>query len=155
MGVTKFLVVAALLSLSACKKGEGAACFEASECDESLACVGEALKRCEKCENTDLCKVDGQCTAKEGQCIAASDDDCRKGYVCGGRGGCVAKDGKCTVGSDADCKASEACKNEGYCVMKGNNCVKADKPEEKKPAEGAPATSGDPDVELPPEAEGD
>ena len=104
----------ALALASGCKKGEGAACFDRSECAEGLACVGEALQRCEKCEGLDLCKVNGQCTAKDGACVAASDEECKKSHACKGLGPCTAKNGVCVVGSDADCKQSEACAKEKF-----------------------------------------
>ena len=110
--------------LTGCKKDEGGTCFEVTDCAEGLACLGDALRRCEKCDTAELCSSEGQCTAKEGLCVAASNDDCKKGYICTGKGGCTAKEGLCVVGGDADCAQSEACKNDGYCKAKGNNCVK-------------------------------
>ena len=118
-----------LLLAASCAKGEGGTCYKGADCAEGLACLGEDVRRCEKCAENDACSVDGLCTASEGKCTASSNEDCAKGFICTGKGGCTAKDGVCTVGGDADCKQSEACKNEGFCKAKGNNCVK-----EKKPA---------------------
>ena len=119
-------LLAALAIAPGCQKGEGQPCFNRSDCGEGFACVGEGLMRCEKCEGQDQCKIDGQCTPKDGACVAANDQECAKSYGCKARGPCTAKDGKCVVGSDADCKQSEACAKEKFCVAKGNNCVRSE-----------------------------
>lgn len=119
-------VLVLLMVAPGCSKGEGAACFGPGECAEGLACVGEGLMRCEKCEELKLCKIEGRCTAKEGRCIAASDQDCAQSGNCKGLGPCTAKDGVCVVGSDADCKQSTACAEQKFCVQKGNNCVRSE-----------------------------
>lgn len=106
-----------------CKKGEGSPCFGKTECDEGLACIGEGLQRCEKCEGQAPCTLAGKCSVKDGACVAASDEDCKKSSDCKERGPCTAKDGVCVVGSDADCKQSQACAQDKFCVAKGNNCV--------------------------------
>ena len=131
------------LGLVGCAKGEGDACFKNSECGEGLACIGEGLRRCEKCDGSDPCLGDGTCTAKEGACIAGSDEDCKKAAICTERGGCTAKNNKCEVGSDADCKQSTACKDQGYCVAKGNNCVKDPKAQEEPPPPPPEPTDAD------------
>jgi hypothetical protein len=155
MAVTKATLIACVallfVAVSGCKKGEGGTCFEASECDEGLGCIGDALRRCEKCDSAEVCRVDGRCSAKDGLCTAASDDDCKKGYVCTGKGGCTAKDGHCVVGGDADCQQSEACKNDGFCKSKGNNCIKEkkDEPKPAEPVESAEAIEVPPDTATP------
>jgi hypothetical protein len=126
------LALAMFLS-TGCKKSEGATCFELTDCEDGLACLGDNLRRCEKCDASEACSVSGLCTVKEGACVAASNDDCKKGYICGGKGACTAEGGKCTVGGEADCKQSDACKNEGYCIAKGNNCIREKKKAEPKP----------------------
>ena len=119
---------------SGCKKGEGQACFNNSECTAGLACVGEDLRRCEKCAGQPECTINGRCTAKDGACVAIGDSECRQSADCKERGPCTAKNGACVVGSDADCKQSEACAKERYCVAKGNNCImsEADRAEMEK-----------------------
>lgn len=112
-----------LAAATGCKKDEGQACFKNSECAEGLACVGDALRRCEKCDGLASCTINGRCTAKDGACVATSDEDCGKSADCKERGPCTVKDGTCVVGSDADCKQSEACAKDKFCVAKGNNCV--------------------------------
>lgn len=119
------LIALTITLAPACDKTDGATCYSAEECAEGLACLGDGgLNRCESCEAHALCGDEGRCSASEGRCVAASDDDCKRGYICKGKGGCTAKDGVCTVGGDADCKQSEACVNDGFCHAKGNNCVK-------------------------------
>lgn len=116
-------LASALLLAPSCSKSEGAACFAPSDCAEGLACVGEAVMRCEKCSDLTQCKAYGRCTAKDGVCLAASDAECKASYDCKERGPCTAKEGACVVGGDADCKQSEACAKDKYCLAKGNNCV--------------------------------
>lgn len=126
------LIALTLTLVPACDKSEGATCYSPDECAEGLACLGDGgLSRCESCAEHPSCGDEGRCSASEGRCVAASDEDCKNGYVCTGKGGCTAKDGVCTVGGDADCKQSKACADEGFCQAKGNNCVKADPPAEK------------------------
>lgn len=115
-----------MLLAPSCKKGEGGACFEPSECAEGLACVGDGLMRCEKCKDLTQCTDDGLCTAKDAACVATSDADCKASYGCKARGPCSAKNGVCVVGSDADCEQSEACAKQKYCVAQGNNCIMSD-----------------------------
>jgi len=145
---TKRFWVALLLAVGTgpgCRKAEGAVCFDLSACDEGLACVGEAVKRCEKCDDLDQCTENGKCTAKDGVCQAASDEDCKKSYGCKARGPCTAKDGQCVVGSDADCQQSEACAKDKYCIAKGNNCVmsEADKKAKLEADKAATKAAGD------------
>lgn len=127
----------ALALAPGCSKQEGGACFNRSECAEGLACVGEGMRRCEKCAELELCTGFGKCTAKEGECVAAGDADCKQSYDCKQRGPCTAKNGECVVGGDADCKQSVACAKEKYCVASGNNCVMSE--EAKKAAAKARA----------------
>lgn len=113
----------ALAVAPGCSKQEGGACFKSNECAEGLACVGEGMRRCEKCAELELCTGYGKCTARDGACVAANDADCKKSYDCKQRGPCTAKDGVCVVGGDADCRQSVACAKEKQCVASGNNCI--------------------------------
>lgn len=131
----RWIGLCAVMAVSTgCKKDEGQACFGNAECSEGLACVGDDLRRCEKCEGQPICTINGRCTAKDGACIAASDGECQKSADCKERGPCTAKDGVCVVGGDGDCKQSEACAAEKFCVAKGNNCImsEADRKEAAK-----------------------
>jgi hypothetical protein len=129
------LVVLALLP--GCKKEEGSVCYNRDECAEGLACTGEGVQRCEKCDTTPACNAEGKCTAKEGACVATSNDDCKKALICTEKGGCTAKDDACQVGSDEDCKQSLACKDERFCKAKANNCIRD--PEAEKARDAAQA----------------
>jgi hypothetical protein len=120
-----------------CSKQEGGACFNKGECAEGLACVGEGMRRCEKCEALALCTGFGKCTAKDGACVAADDAQCKRSYDCKQRGPCTAKDGVCVVGGDADCEQSVACAKEKQCVARGNDCFMSG--EDKKAAAEARA----------------
>ena len=62
-----------VLLLTGCTKGEGRTCYEASECDEGLVCVGDDVRRCESCANSPECKEDGRCKAKGNRCVKEGD----------------------------------------------------------------------------------
>jgi hypothetical protein len=72
----------ALALAPGCSKQEGGACFNRSECADGLACVGEGMRRCEKCADLELCTGFGKCTARDGACVAASDSECKQSYDC-------------------------------------------------------------------------
>ena len=124
------LVVLALLP--GCKKDEGSVCYNRDECAEGLACTGEGVQRCEKCDSTKQCRSEGKCAAQAGACVANSDDHCKAALICTEKGGCTAKDGTCQVGGDEDCKQSIACKDERFCKAKGNNCIRDPEVEEAR-----------------------
>lgn len=114
-----------LSSLVACEKGAGRICYAATECGEGLACLGEnGIRRCESCDGSDLCRLEGRCDARSGVCSASTDEQCESAFVCTGKGGCTARDGRCVVGGDADCKQSDACRERGFCTAKGNDCTR-------------------------------
>jgi hypothetical protein len=116
-------LVAALVLAPGCKRVEGQACTVRTDCAEGLACVGDAVMRCEKCDALKSCTMFGKCTAQDGACVAGSDEDCKKSYDCKERGPCTAKEGACVVGGDADCRQSQACAKDKFCVASGNNCI--------------------------------
>lgn len=62
-------MLASVLMLASCKKGEGATCYKAADCDEGLVCVGEDVRRCESCAASEECKESGLCTAKNNRCV--------------------------------------------------------------------------------------
>jgi len=61
------------------------------------------------------CRREGKCTERDGLCVAASDEDCRKSSHCKTNGMCSVEDGRCRVLTDADCLYSTYCKQSGYC----------------------------------------
>lgn len=71
------------------------------------------------------CPFDGRCTERPGQCVAASDRDCRQGRICREGGKCRANDGQCVAGlpSSSDCRASTECAALGRCQAEGPCCV--------------------------------
>lgn len=101
------MLIAILLTLFGCKSREGQACETPADCAESLMCLdGVCLsqeggnKRCSEGCRKDL---DGACTAKDGKCIIASDQDCRASSGCLHEGRCSFAFGSCIIGKDADC----------------------------------------------------
>jgi hypothetical protein len=68
------------------------------------------------------CTMRGVCTAKEGDCVAASDDDCRKGQECPNHGACSARGGHCVAASDADCEKSSVCARLKACKARDGRC---------------------------------
>jgi hypothetical protein len=76
------------------------------------------------------CLLDGQCTAKDGVCVASSDADCQGSKACAEFAACTATDGQCKLLSEADCKRSEVCTKREMCIFKETRgqplCVKAE-----------------------------
>ena len=73
----------------------------------------------EECAQAKVCHEDGECTAKDGKCVAT---DCAKALTCKQEGQCTAKDGKC-VAAGTDCAEALTCKQEGRCTAKDGKCV--------------------------------
>jgi hypothetical protein len=105
-------------------------CLRGRMCDlEGLCSASEDHGNCiaatnDDCRPSDAC-LGGRCTAKEGRCIAASDEDCRSSWACKGYGACH-HDGNeaCIATSVGECAASTRCKREGYCDLAAGECVK-------------------------------
>ncbi len=74
------------------------------------------------------CKHHGWCTDRKGQCIAATDADCRQHPGCQRHGRCTAVEGRCLAGTNADCQASDRCKLLGACYPINGKCVAAKTP---------------------------
>lgn len=84
-----------------------------------------------QCIRGRMCQLEGMCSLGEeaGQCVAASDDDCRPSDAClGGR--CSARDGICVAASDDDCRGSWACKGYGLCAFDGEAACMATRDED-------------------------
>ena len=64
------------------------------------------------------CKAYGQCTARDGRCVATSDADCAASSVCSGRGLCSAVDDWCQARDAKDCAVLQGCRLEGACTLK-------------------------------------
>jgi hypothetical protein len=69
-----------------------------------------------------LCRTAGQCTDREGRCVADSAADCKKSFACFALGRCSLKDGACVPVSDEDCAGSQVCKGESKCFLVDGRC---------------------------------
>jgi hypothetical protein len=105
-----------------------------------VGCKGESgeAEKTKGCAQSKECAKYGQCTAKDGKCIAASDADCKS--VCESKGRCTInpKTVACVAGSDAHCKGSKGCALDGKCTLstgyKAGLCI-AKKDEDCKPSD--------------------
>jgi hypothetical protein len=79
--------------------------------------AGEPQPKCDL-----SCDMRGECTAKEGDCVAASNADCRKGRECPEHGACSARGGRCVAASDDDCKGSSVCSRLKACKAREGRC---------------------------------
>jgi hypothetical protein len=64
------------------------------------------------------CKANGQCTARDGRCVATSDADCAASSGCSGKGMCSAIDDRCQARDAKDCAVRPDCRLEGACTLK-------------------------------------
>ena len=119
-------VILALFVGCTTKQAEGEKCAKPEDCGPGLTCAEFVCRSPEaiKCRTSQGCIESGECTPKDGKCIAGSVADCTAFLACKDYGKCQAKDGKCIAGSDADCKASKACKLTGLlCNAKDGECA--------------------------------
>jgi len=63
------------------------------------------------------------CTARDGECAAGEDSDCRGAKACVTLGKCTTREGRCVVGSNTDCLESEHCKRFGQCSLRNDVCA--------------------------------
>lgn len=80
------------------------------------------------------CAVEGLCVARDGFCVAESDDLCRASDMCRTRGHCIARNGLCVAESAAACAASANCRDSGECSRGANFCYATDADCAKQPA---------------------
>lgn len=71
---------------------------------------------------TDFCKDLGHCSAVDGSCIAAHDEDCEGTALCRSLGYCTAEKGECKLRKDEDCQKTDLCKSEGHCTLRDDQC---------------------------------
>ncbi|MBW2454495.1 MAG: hypothetical protein JRI68_08290 [Deltaproteobacteria bacterium] len=76
------------------------------------------------CDPSDECRRFGLCTTHDGQCYAASDEECRRSEGCR-EGRCTAVQGRCVISASADCRQSVGCRDEGRCSLRADRCVVA------------------------------
>ena len=69
------------------------------------------------CAGPDQCARFGKCKLGDNECVAVSDDDCKRSEGCREYGSCGLDKGSCAPKSDADCVASTRCKTEGSCKI--------------------------------------
>lgn len=67
------------------------------------------------CQQSEACRVWGECTARSGGCSADSDTDCRRSQICEDGGQCWYLEGACIVKTQHDCELSRMCKTQGTC----------------------------------------
>jgi hypothetical protein len=91
-----------------------------------LGCNSSAAQK--RCEQGCLCKDDGLCVARGGQCIAGSTADCAKSRGCKLLGHCTEIDDLCSPSTEAHCRESKFCEIAGRCRFEAaeprNRCVK-------------------------------
>lgn len=68
------------------------------------------------------CTTDGKLTPENERCVASSDEDCLVSRICTYFGQCSARDGEC-LATEYDCTRSLACRHEGRCTFNGGRCV--------------------------------
>lgn len=126
-GVRLAILVALICVVGACSRKAGDACAQDKPCAEGLACLGD---KCAKCEDSDACKLRGQCVARQNRCVvpASADQACREGHgsegynPCEREGLCTAVAGVC-VASAEGCKSGRMCKSAGACSLEDGRCV--------------------------------
>jgi hypothetical protein len=100
-------------------------------CQESLGCKDHGACRLldEKCKKSCVedpdCVLRGQCTEKDGHCVAGSDEDCRKTADCAMYGRCSAVDDFCAARTNEDCEGSYYCRAIATCTAQGGQCARA------------------------------
>ncbi len=124
-----------------CIAGKHEDCLKSGICDKLGFCAAVAERctisasqdaDCRKKHGSlqhDQCAFAGLCTAKGGECVAATDEDCKQSVVCKADGSCAATQGRCTLGATtrADCNRQHAlrnpCKEDGRCTPKDGGCI--------------------------------
>jgi hypothetical protein len=89
-----------------------------------------------------VCRDWGACAAKNGLCVAASDENCRKAWICTLAGRCTAQADQCAAATDADCRGAELCKVERKCTAENGWCIRQ-AGEEKRAGKDKPDRPGD------------
>jgi hypothetical protein len=117
------------------KGGNGKPCKADSECKTGLACRPTPGVRTESycvlkaeadtvCKEHASCSGRGACSARDGDCVVVSSENCKPSNLCKQEGKCTAKGGECVIASNEDCAQSNACKIDGNCVAKDGECIR-------------------------------
>ncbi len=78
----------------------------------------------EDCLRSQGCKDWGLCHAWRGVCQAGDDEHCRSAWICRTKGHCSARDGHCVVRDDKDCRRAELCKYARKCSAQNGRCIR-------------------------------
>ncbi len=113
------------LGFRCAESAPGTECF--AECSQTGRCSWDG-NQCladsdESCRRSDECEQLGHCTAVDGACKLTDSDDCRATFGCQTIGHCSYRDGDCVVGSSVDCRRSHACTAHARCLLQGEDCV--------------------------------
>ena len=78
-----------------------------------LAAAGSGCKK--DCTKDEACARAGDCTNKDGKCVASSDADCQKSATCGWSGMCSLVGDVCAPTTAEHCRASKSCAQKATC----------------------------------------
>jgi hypothetical protein len=125
------IVLLGFCALPGCSKGKCEACTKDADCAPGLTCHPQS-RICKAPGNTAIecpgdcgvskqCQEGGLCTFRNGKCVVATDEDCRRSEVCTGHGRCNRRDfgafGECVGVNPEDCRKSTFCRTLGQCKM--------------------------------------
>jgi hypothetical protein len=75
------------------------------------------------CREATVCITEGRCTLRNGACVAAFEQDCRRSEACVRAGACSpAPGGTCAALVHSDCELSSACREQGFCSAEDGRC---------------------------------
>ena len=100
---------------SACKD-HGKCTYDAAASSPSREIIMCGAASDEECQQSTLCRENGQCKAQGGVCLATA-ESCRKSLMCRKEGRCIldVANGECLAKSPYFCSISEDCKKKGAC----------------------------------------
>jgi hypothetical protein len=134
--LTKLIFAIIVVALSGCESPADVECRESVFCERWGACAEVDREsdydlggffcgptKQEHCEaSTWTCQQDGQCTLRDGECVAVSDDECEaSSLACAIEGRCSARGGRCVASGD-DCAEALICKAHKACTAFGGEC---------------------------------
>ncbi len=110
-----------------CAVGSDSDCRQSELCKKQGLCSekqGQCLALANRgCVESLNCKRHGECNAKDDRCVAATDEQCQEATTCRETGRCRARHGQCVAATSGDCRASVACQKHGACSAMGGRCV--------------------------------
>lgn len=87
-----------------------------------LAMPTLGLSNSEFCECCGECKI-GKCVARDGACVAESEEACAESAACEQLGWCALVDGECRPTEDAHCRNAASCSDKGRCGLVDGECA--------------------------------